>query len=244
MRGRRLVALLGLVTMVLVAGPVTLAWADSGGATVSTLPESGSLQVSAEIHHECSESCAWFAEAAAYSASVGCPSVYDGSHGVWVGSVETTGGTSFGNFSFNPYGLESTIIVCLYVNADSNDSLVGESHPFDRSRGSEVLPQAPQPPPRYPARTTAWVSVRGCRAWPHIAVNGEKNVGGNITWAMYRWKRHRWSRMYGETSEVTGAFTPGTFGPGAYRFAARFLGDDNLLPSRSSASATFHVKHC
>ncbi|HEY4450934.1 MAG TPA: hypothetical protein VGN13_05005 [Solirubrobacteraceae bacterium] len=202
--------------------------------------------MSAELHHSCFllneyEACDWFGEAAAYSASTGCPFNFDATHGQWVGTVETSEGTTYGSFTFVPYGLERTIVVCLYVYAESSSTLVGESHPFDRARGSEVLPQ---PPPRFPARTTVRVSVRRCQFWPHVWVNGTKNIGGNINWGIYRRHSHRWLRLYGESSEVSGGFSGGRESPGTYMFSARFLGDKNLYPSSGAGSATFTLRHC
>jgi hypothetical protein len=236
---------------VLLVIPATAA-ADSGGATVRTLPESEELQVSVEVQHECASEkyCGWYGEATAYSASVECPSAFDLSHGVSVepGEVKTEGGTGSWTFAFNPSGLASEVVVCLYIYSGGEESLVGQSHPFNRATGREVLPQLPQepgPPPRYPTRTSVSVSVRHCEVWPHIAVNGKKNVGGDIAWAIYQVGRHNHlTRLGGGRGPVASPFEPGEYNTGTYRFSARFLGDENLLPSRSSASATFHIKHC
>ena len=43
--------------------------------------------------------------------------------------------------------MESIIVVCLYVYSEGSTALVGQSHPFDRATGREILP----PPPEAPA---------------------------------------------------------------------------------------------
>ena len=67
--------------------------ADSGGAKISGLPESSSVEVFAEVSHTCYEGkpCDWFATAAAYSASSGCPAVFDATHGAWQSPIESYG---------------------------------------------------------------------------------------------------------------------------------------------------------
>jgi len=135
-------------------GTPGIAAADSGGATIRSLPESEQLQVSAEVHHQCSGtspteaggSCPWFAQASEYPASTECPIVFDISHGVWTGPVETYAGTSFGTFAFNPRQSSGAIQVCLYVYAEGS-SLVGQSHPFNLNTGREILPAPPSRPP-------------------------------------------------------------------------------------------------
>jgi hypothetical protein len=230
------------LTIALIAFFAPIANADSGGATLSTLPESEEVQASVTVRHDCSEEdCFWFGEAAAYSASAGCPYTFDVSHSVWVGDVESEGGVSFGTFAFSPYGLSNPIVLCLYVNVNSENSLVGESHEFDLNRGSEVLPQ---PPARDPAKTAVGVTVRGCRVWPHVTVNGTKRVGGDIHWAVYRVGPHHITLLGGGTSAENSSFEPGEYKAGIYRFSARFLGDANLLPSPTAESTTFRVKHC
>lgn len=219
--------------------------ADSGGATVSTLPESSSLEVRAEVQHECgSESiCVWYGEAAAYAASSECPSTFDESHYVGSGSVENSAGSSSFRFAFSPGEFRGEVVICLYVNAEETN-LVGQSHPFDITAGREVLPQPQRPPPRSPAKTTAWVTVRGCSVLPHVAVNGEKNIGGDITWTIYRQRGRKLIREGGERAPEAASFEAGEYPDGTYRFAARFLGDSNLRPSPKPASIIFHVKHC
>lgn len=140
---RRTMFSASLILAVLVL-PAT-ASADSGGATIRTLPESQELEVSLELHHECDgePGCFWFGQATAYSATVGCPITADDSHSVWSGEVKSGEGASRATFAFNPYGLSSEVIVCLYVDEGSESTLVGESHPFNRSTGREVLPSSP-----------------------------------------------------------------------------------------------------
>jgi hypothetical protein len=140
---RRIAIVIGVLAAVVAPAA---ALGDSGGATIRALPESGALQASVEVQHQCpgysygpTESCNWFATAAAYGAESGCPVVFDLSHSVWVGHAETYPGTSLGTFAFNPYGLPRDIVVCLYVNGEA-EGLVGQSHPFDRLTGREVLP--------------------------------------------------------------------------------------------------------
>jgi len=249
MHGVRSGGLFATVAVMLLFGPIAVALADSGGATVSTLPESESLQVSLEVHHSCisveeGEGCYWFAEAAAYSASSSCPFVYDSSHGVWVGEVETVAGTSYGHFAFSPVGLEQEILVCLYVHSGSESTLVGESHPFDRSAGREVLPQAPRPPPpppRYPARTSVWVRVHGCFVTPHIRVNGEQAIGGDFAWGLDQLRRKRWVRIDSGKAALNKGLETVEESRGTYRLSVRFLGDANLYASSRSASATYRV---
>lgn len=148
---RRIAALALVLALGVLACVVPPALADSGGATVQSLPESESLQVSAEVHHECSSGesgCYWYASAAVYSAGAGCPYVFDATRGVWIGSIESSAGTSFGSFSFTPYELEAEVVVCLYVNADGSSSNVGQSHPFNRRTGSESCRSRRGEPPR------------------------------------------------------------------------------------------------
>jgi hypothetical protein len=119
-----------------------VAQADSAGATIHSLPASEVVSVSAEFHHQCIESsCVWFAEASAYSTETPCPFVFDPSHGDWTGPIETTAGTSRGTFTVAPYGLPRYIHVCLYVYAEDQSLLIGESHSFDRFAGREIPPQ-------------------------------------------------------------------------------------------------------
>jgi hypothetical protein len=150
---KRLAGPAAIVALLAVPG---VAVADSGGATIGSLPESEEVQATVEVHHQCpgflsepGSTCDWFSEAAAYSSEVGCPITYDGSRGVWVGPLETTPGTTFATFAFNPYGLPRTVVLCLYVHAEES-SLVGSSHPFDRATGREILPTPPSAPPRTP----------------------------------------------------------------------------------------------
>jgi hypothetical protein len=126
-----------------------MAQADSGGATIRSIPESEELQVEAEVHHQCygAEPCDWFAEASAETAGYGCPASWDGSHSIWVSEVREVAIPVAGSFAFLPYGLGRDVEVCLYVHAEGSSELAGASHPFDRATGREVLPQ-PKPPPR------------------------------------------------------------------------------------------------
>jgi hypothetical protein len=145
-----LLALLAL-SLALVAPALipSTAQADSGGATISGLPESSSVQVFAEVSHTCytGQPCDWFATAAAYSASSGCPDVFDATHGAWQSPIEIYGIKTVGNFALDPFGLGRTVVVCLYVYSEGSFSLVGQSHPFDRVTGREILPPPPGPPP-------------------------------------------------------------------------------------------------
>ncbi len=245
---RRLKVVGALLVLTCLATPAVV-HADSGGATISTLPESEALQGSVEVQHDCSGEtfCAWYGEASAYSAGVECPSTFDSSHGVWVGGggVKTESGTDSGTFAFSPFGLPDEVKLCLYVSA-SGDSLVGESHPFSRSAGREILPQPPGPPPRYPSHMSVWVHIiRRCNFVLHIAVNHQHAVGGNIAVSLYKVERHhRLRRIFAETGAAEDHFTEGEgYQAGTYRFTGRFLGDDNLLPS-NAASTAFHLRHC
>lgn len=184
---QRVAAAAFLVAGSLVVAPSALA--DSAGATVHSLPESEQLEVHAEVRHQCpgylseGEQCDWFASASAYSAASGCPSVFDASRGIWIGPTESTPGKSTGNFAFTPYGLESEIVVCLYVSAEGSSTLVGESHPFNRLTGREVLP-APKPPPERHRRHTRYPNGELCKP--------VKGAGGNVpgVWIMHIHRVH------------------------------------------------------
>jgi hypothetical protein len=155
----------------------TSALADSGGATIRPLPDSSELEASVSIRHDCSgEGCAWFGEASQYPADDGCPFVYDGSHGVWVGPVEEESGSTFASFSFIPEAAE--VRICLYVNASEEAGSVGQSHAFDVSSGRELLPT--------PTGTRVQIVVHvyhGCRAHIYAFTYGPhgQEVGG--TWS-------------------------------------------------------------
>jgi hypothetical protein len=165
--------IVGLALVVALLAMPADASADSGGATIRRLPESEQLQVSAEVHHQCSGtspteaggSCPWFAQASEYPASTACPIVFDVSHSVWTGPVETYAGTTFGTFAFNPRQSSGAVQVCLYVYSEGS-SLVGQSHPFDLNTGREILPAPPSPPP------TPEPSLAGMRYCEHPALNG------------------------------------------------------------------------
>jgi len=240
MNRRAILILIVLATFLLLAIPVT-ADADSGGATIHTLPESEELQVHAEIHHECPSEgdCYWFGQATAYSASAGRPVVADSSHGVWSGEAKGITGYVFANFAFSPYSLGSEIVVCLYVDEGAESTLVGQSHPFNRTTGREVLP----PPPRAPTTTTVKVTVRGCHFLPHVYVNGKTNIGGYIKQVWRRvWRGHR-ERSESEVTEA-GGYNWGKkpAPPGNYSISARYLGDSHLLPSVGFGVAYFKIK--
>jgi hypothetical protein len=178
--GRNRVAFLGAIASLVFLGSAAPAVADSAGATIRSLPESTELQVHAEYHHECSgDACDWFAEASAYSASAGCPSVFDASHIVWSGPVET-GGKSSVDFAFSPYGLETEVVVCLYIWANDESSLVGESHHFNRATGREVAPaQELKPAPERHRRRVRYPTSELCKP--------VKGAGGNVPgiWIMH-----------------------------------------------------------
>lgn len=227
-----------------------MASAASAGATISALPESENLEGHAEFQYECPESgefsyCGWFGQAAVYGAETECPSTYDPSHSAWLGGgeIKNSSGSEEGTFAFSPEGLPNEIKLCLYIDGNTEE-LVGESHPFNRTTRGEVLPAPPPAHVSYPASTKVWVSVKGCKFWPHVAVNGEKNIGGDITWVLYALWDGKWRRELGKTEE-DGAFNAFTSVRGTYHFSARFLGDANLLPS-SASSYVFHItgKEC
>jgi hypothetical protein len=162
-RVRRFALIVGVALLLLPAA----ADADSGGATISSLPESSNVQVFAEVSHQCAgeESCVWFAAATAYSASSGCPMVFDGSHGVWQSPLEKYPIKTVGSFAVNTAALESTIVVCLYVYSEGTFSLVGQSHPFNVQTGREVLPEPPE-------TRTPEASLKGLRACEREGRNG------------------------------------------------------------------------
>jgi hypothetical protein len=139
-------ALLAVLAVGMTTAPSALA--DSGGAAIRALPESEEIQVSAEVHHNCPEylsepdsTCDWFAEASTYPSSVECPITFDASHNAWSGELQTTPGASNNTFAILPYGLPRDIHVCLYVYAENESTLVGQSHVFDRLSGRELVPR-------------------------------------------------------------------------------------------------------
>ncbi|MGO9490525.1 MAG: hypothetical protein ACLQBB_16065, partial [Solirubrobacteraceae bacterium] len=80
---------------------------------------------------------------------------------------------------------------------------------------------------------------------PHVSVNGEKDIGGDMSWSIYRADGMRYTKVGDEAqTPVEGEFTPGTSENGTYRFSARFLGDAHLLPSSSEAGTVFKVTNC
>ncbi len=233
---------LGLGILIVLILIPSVARADSGGATINALPDSYHLEGHVEVRHECAgvfqserEKCFWYGEASQYPAGVECPFVYDGSHGVWVGSVEQGSGASSGNFSFIPEA--RTVILCLYADEDGEENLVGKSHPFDTQTGGEILPR---PPGRYPSRTSVYVTVHGCKIKPHILINGSsESIGGKSAWTLIGNHEHASGTILA-SNEWQYFKVPS----GRYRFSARFLGDSNLLPSSQTASFGFRVKRC
>jgi hypothetical protein len=164
--------LAGLAAIVALLALPSIAGADSGGATIRSLPESQELQVSAAVHHECpgflsqpTSSCAWFAGATQYPAGTECPITFDDTHSVWVGPLETVPGTTYGTFAFRPTESTGAVHVCLFVFAEGS-SLVGQSHPFNLDTGTEVLPPPPSPPP------SPEPSLSGLRYCERPALNG------------------------------------------------------------------------
>jgi hypothetical protein len=131
-------------------------------------------------------------------------------------------------------------------NGNAFDKGFAKGYCGPKSEGQPEPPPRSTPPPKpkskAAAKTTIRVSATGCRYLPHIWVNGQKNVGGDIAWALYQWKTHRWVRLAGETSEVSARFTAGDGERGQYRFVGRFLGDANLYPTPHPASATFFIR--
>jgi hypothetical protein len=99
-----------------------------------------------------------------------------------------------------------------------------------------------QAPARHPARTSVGVTVHGCSILARVAVNGEKYVDGKIVWAFYRLVGTRWRRISGGTTEFERPFAPVKASVGTYRFSARFLGGEDLLPSKQFANTTFRIK--
>jgi hypothetical protein len=222
----------------------SVAHADSGGATINTLPDSPQLEGHVEIQHECGgvfksereRPCPWFGEAAQYPASVECPGVYDGSHGVWVGSVEQGSTTSSGSFAFAPEASE--VILCLYVSADSSEELVGRSHPFNTRTGGEVLPQ---PAPKRATTTTLNVKVYGgCKAHIYAYVNGLPPVEGS--WSRGElWGPSKAKFLPVSNSQPWSLAIEGP--PGAYRFRMHYDGGAELQPS-PPATVVFHLRRC
>jgi hypothetical protein len=243
---------LGALAAIMAATPIASAIADTGGATVRSLPQSEEVQVTAEVQHDCRQFCVWYGEASAYSApddasglSFECPTTLDLSHEVGSGPIERVPRTSSWTFAFNPYAI--VVVICLYANDGGNTRLVGQSHPFDTFKGREVLPPPYHPPPRSPAKTSVWITVHGCVWVPHLSVNGETAIGGNVAWRIDTYLHRRWVRVESGIDPVDGTEWGGgeaTRRTASYRFSARFLGDANLLPSRKTASVTVRVKRC
>ena len=224
----------------------SVARADSGGATINTLPDSSQLEGHVEVSHECGgvfksereQPCQWFAETTQYPASVECPGVYDGSHGVWVGPIEQGSATSSGSFSFIPEASE--VVLCLYIYTEGT-SLVGHSHPFDTRTSSEV---SPGPIAKVPSRASLTVDVfAGCSAHIYSSVDslyGEPSGKGKWT-ARYRVPHHAkvslaFTSTLGWEWSVTGP-------PGTYRFSARYDGDPQVGASSFTAT-TFRLRRC
>lgn len=163
---------LAIAFLSLLAVP-SAAGADSGGAKVSALPESSSVEVFAQVEHQCEGSCAWFATAAAYSASSGCPYTFDATHGVWQSPVEQYSIKTVGSFTVGTSNLENIIVVCLYVYSEGSTTLVGQSHPFNVSTGREILPPPPAPPEPPASPAAPEPSLKGLRdcepQWPNGA---------------------------------------------------------------------------
>lgn len=216
---RRIATIIGVVAAL---GAPSVALGDSGGATIHALPESGALEASVEVHHQCpgyaygpTESCNWFATAAAYGAESGCPAVFDLSHSVWVGHAETYPGTSSGSFAFNPYNLPRDIVVCLYVNGEA-EGLVGRSHPFDRLTDRETLPKPSG-------------SGRGCGE-VHVGEQtadqiGNHGVGCSAARGLLRaWLRHRRANFRGwHFQHIGGAMDGAIWRASSHGRAIRFF---------------------
>ncbi len=188
----RLVAA-GIVVLAMVLCAPAAARADSGGATVRALAESSSVEVAAQVEHSCESetSCAWFAAAAVYSASSGCPYSFDATHGVWQSGIEQLGLPADGRFTISGFTLanmETTILVCLYVYAEGSTTLVGQSHPFNRATGREVLPPRREPPgpERHPRR--ARYNSEVCK--PVKGVGGNAPPGGSCTSRVFTARPH------------------------------------------------------
>lgn len=231
---RSIISLALLAAMLIPAA----ARADSGGATINTLPDSSQLEGHAEVSHECaSESCVWFGEATQYPANIECPAIYDGSHGVWVGSsLEHGSGTSGGNFAFIPEA--GVVHLCLYVSAEGED-LVGQSHPFNTATGSEVLPQPPSPPPSQ--HTTLSIKVRvylGCYAHIYTHLNPEPDGGGDlsVSWETPGSAKPRFLPVSSKQPWYWAIKGP----PSKYTFTVHYTGTAGYLPSHGTAVFRLH----
>ena len=93
----------GIAALAIAVCAPAAARADGGGATVRALPESSSVEVSARVEHSCASEtpCAWFAAAAVYSSSSGCPYSFDATHGVWQSGLEEVGVPTDGHFTIH-----------------------------------------------------------------------------------------------------------------------------------------------
>jgi len=240
------VGILGLALILASLGAPPVASADSGGATINTLPDSSQLEGHVEVSHECggvfrSERegpCPWFAETAQYPAYIECPEVYDGSHGVWVGPLEQGSVTSSGTFPFTPEASE--VVLCLYVNTEGT-SLVGQSHPFNTQTGSETLPQPPQ---RQHTEAALMVKVfDGCKAHIYASARGagEEERGGAWSGAEL-WGPRKGAKLLPATGKQPWFWTV-VGAPGSYRFRMRFDGNSTLLPS-PPATVAFQLRRC
>lgn len=215
----------------------SVALADSGGATINTLPDSTRLEGHVEVEHQCPRggslaTCFWFGEAAQYPASVECPAVFDVTHSVWVGSEEESTEATTGSFAFAP---EATVIrLCLYVEEEGS-SLVGESHPFSTQTGSEPRPQ------RQATRTTFNVRIYGgCKAHIYAYVNGGEPSEGSWSDASLNGPSKARFLPVSDTQPWTLAVEGPT---GTYSLRMHYAGSSHLLPS-PAATVRFRLRRC
>lgn len=219
----------------------SVARADGGGATINTLPDSSQLEGHVEIQHECGDGlfrsereqpCPWFGEAAQYPANVGCPGVYDESHGVWVGPVEEGSTTSNGSFSFSPEASE--VVLCLYVDAEGT-SFVGKSHPFNPRTGGESRPT------RLSTTTILEVKVySGCDAHIYASVDGIEPEEGSWSRAtLWGPSKAKFLPVPNEAPWTVAVKGP----PGTYRLRMHYAGSARLRPS-PPATVVFHLRRC
>ncbi|MGO9954481.1 MAG: hypothetical protein ACLP50_00620 [Solirubrobacteraceae bacterium] len=162
--------------------------AAADGVSVSRLPDSIELQGTVTVSDQdsfCDPSvgyCGWYGEASQYAISLGdaetggisCPSVFDITHSIWVGSViDDPTATDDESFAFAPAATRGPIQICLYTtDSQSGDELDTSSiYAVSKARSAVSL----------------YVdAVRGCRVYVSAYVNDGSVIDGNLMFAVSR----------------------------------------------------------
>jgi hypothetical protein len=218
-------AVLGVVTLTLLAGPPALA--DS--VRVSSLPDSTSLQATVTVRDQDSSCdsatnyCSWYGEASAYPVSLNdaetggnCPSVFDPARGIWVGDViGDPSATDTESFAFAPPASSGPIEICLYTT----DGATGDT--FDTS-GFGAATKLQGTVNLY----LKWVVQ--CRVSVNAYVNGGNVIDGKFLFAV---KRHGNYKTLFAKSPVSAPNWWFEWGRGSYTISVKFLGDTFVNPS-------------